>query len=421
MISEKLDILMKITDTRNCTLGQALSFDASYISRIRNGKRGIPKHMPFLEPAASYFSKKIKTDHQKKLISEIVCNGKPIPESTKELENILLLWLSENNPVNRDTNSMELLIHELSSFNQTSPQVAVQDSDNIFTNDDSKLKTPSYFFGNSGKREAVEYFLKKLCADNKPHKLLLFSDEDMTWLYEDPVFTQKWAAYLIKLLSTGSHIKIIHTINRSNNELMEAIQKWLPLYKTGYIESYYYPRLRDGVYHRTLFIASDNFAITSNSIGKLTNEMPNTFTDDLSVLKGLKKEFYNLLSLCVPLMKIHKRSTKGIIPLLLKRYENTDSYVYILNSGHNTEDEKLFKEIDDFAEKHPDTTLLNNATKELPENISLIASNNSGVLIISDKLIFDTIEPGFTTAFLKYISRLQTEGGKIICKTIPEK
>ena len=35
MTSEKLDILMKITDTKNSALGRALSFDPSYIGRIR--------------------------------------------------------------------------------------------------------------------------------------------------------------------------------------------------------------------------------------------------------------------------------------------------------------------------------------------------------------------------------------------------
>ena len=55
MTSEKLDILMKITDTKNSALGRALSFDPSYIGRIRTGKRGIPKHMPFIEPAAAFF------------------------------------------------------------------------------------------------------------------------------------------------------------------------------------------------------------------------------------------------------------------------------------------------------------------------------------------------------------------------------
>ena len=60
MTSEKLDILMKITDTRNSALAKALSFDPSYIGRIRTGKRGIPKHMPFVEPAAAFFQKILK-------------------------------------------------------------------------------------------------------------------------------------------------------------------------------------------------------------------------------------------------------------------------------------------------------------------------------------------------------------------------
>ena len=48
-IFEKIDFLMKITGTQNAALGKALSYDASYISRIRNGKRGLPLQQPFID------------------------------------------------------------------------------------------------------------------------------------------------------------------------------------------------------------------------------------------------------------------------------------------------------------------------------------------------------------------------------------
>ncbi len=409
MNSEKLDMLMKITDTKNSTLGRALSFDPSYIGRIRTGKRGIPKHLPFIEPAAAFFSKNIKTDYQKKLVSEIVCGGKQIPEDKNELEKLICLWLSDDNNHKTNSNSMTLLLHKLSSATPAIAASNVSDADQMYASYVDSSETPYYFFGNSGKREAAEIFLNRLCADNKPHTLLLFSDEDMTWLYEESAFTKRWATSLIKLLSTGSHIKIVHTINRNLNDLMEAIQKWLPLYMAGDIEPYYYPRIRDGVFHRTLFIAEDNFAITSNSIGSSTKGMPNFFIEEKTVLKGLEKEFYNFLSLCVPLMKIHKRSTKGIIPLLIKRFKKSQSEIYFISaSSADVEKEKdnSLNDLINFTEKNTNVIKLTDKERKVPENITILTGINSGVVVITDKLIFDTTQPDFTITFLEYLLNL---------------
>ena len=42
MLAEKLDYIMKLTNTKNSDLAKALDFDPSYVSRMRSGKRGIP-------------------------------------------------------------------------------------------------------------------------------------------------------------------------------------------------------------------------------------------------------------------------------------------------------------------------------------------------------------------------------------------
>lgn len=410
MTSEKLDILMKITDTKNSTLAKALSFDPSYIGRIRTGKRGIPKHMPFVEPAATFFARNIKTDYQKKLLSEIVCNGKILPEDKNELEKLLTAWLKEDGSNKPDSSSIDLLLHELSNANLTDITTATYEANFDKALYNYEEKTPSYYMGNPGKRQLTEQFLSRLCSDNKPHNLLLFSDEDMTWLYEDPVFGKKWAAFLLTLLKNGSHIKIIHTINRNLNDLMEAIQKWLPLYMAGDIEPYYYPRLRDGIYHRTLFIAKDMFAITSNSIGSETNGMPNIFIEDTSALKGLEKEFNNFLSLCVPLMKIHKKTNKSAVINSIERFKNLQNEFYFIEAQVKISDNKKKNSgISDVLSQfndHENVILINSEDKRIPENISILAGINTGVLVITDKLIFDTCEPNFTMTFIEYLAKL---------------
>ena len=63
-VSGKIDFLMRVTGTSNAQLARALSFDASYISRIRSGKRGLPPELPFIEPAAAFFARNVCEGYQ---------------------------------------------------------------------------------------------------------------------------------------------------------------------------------------------------------------------------------------------------------------------------------------------------------------------------------------------------------------------
>lgn len=105
-----------------------------------------------------------------------------------------------------------------------------------------------------------------ILQENTSQTLFLFSDENMEWLYEDAAFAARWAESFKKVIEKGNRVKIIHTVARDINEMLEAVTKWIPIYMTGAVEPYYYPRLRDGLFQRTLFIAPDTGAVVSSSV-----------------------------------------------------------------------------------------------------------------------------------------------------------
>ena len=169
---------------------------------------------------------------------------------------------------------------------------------------DLNLPTVSFYYGNDGKRQAVELFLMDVCACDPVPPLLLYSSEEFDWLYEDPAFSRRWAALLIQYISRGGTIKMIHTINRNSSEMLIALQKWVPLYMSGAITPYYYPKLRDRVSRRTLFIAQGHAAITANSIRQNTDGALNALICDKAAVQALELEFSHYLALCRPLMNI---------------------------------------------------------------------------------------------------------------------
>ena len=63
-VGRKIDFLMNVTNMHNAQLARALNFDASYVSRIRAGKRGLPAKLPFIEPAAEFFARNVREGYQ---------------------------------------------------------------------------------------------------------------------------------------------------------------------------------------------------------------------------------------------------------------------------------------------------------------------------------------------------------------------
>ncbi len=300
-IAEKIDFLMTLTGTRNSELGRALHFDASYISRIRSGKRGLPKGQPFLEPAGIFFARAIREDYQKEAAEKAMELTSPWPMEEKEAARILRSWLFDKTPASKQQtpigNALDALMQSFA---------AESGSRSRYIPDEGISAPMQLFFGNKGKRDAVITFLEELAKTQKAHTLLLFSDEDMVWLYEDVTFLRTWMTLMQQLIRTGSRIRIIHSIGRSAGDMWEAVRNWMPLYATGAVEPWYCPRLRDGIFKRTEFIAQGHSAVFGSSVPGQTGNLINALIRSPEAADTMQREFEAFLALCKPLMEVFR-------------------------------------------------------------------------------------------------------------------
>ncbi len=312
-IYEKIDFLMKITGSKNSALGKAVSFDPSYISKIRAGSRSVPKDPKFTKSVSAFFAKNIKDEYQLETVSRLVLPNGTLPADKKELTESIYRFLAANGDTKGNDDQVYRLLTDMTNiFSPVSPVPDISEFKAVeaMPQDEGSIVPISVFYGNQGKREGVKKFLSYLIAQKKPFTLHLYSDEDMTWLYERPDFAKEWAMMLIQLVKTGSRIQIIHTISRDLSELMEAIRKWLPIYATGAIEPYFCPKLRDGIYSRSLFIAKGIEALISTSVDDKTDGMANFLIRKDEVVDALELEYQNYFSLCKPLMQMYSAANK---------------------------------------------------------------------------------------------------------------
>ena len=310
--NEKLDFLMNIFKTKNSDLAKELSFDTSYISRLRTGKRNFPNNEKLVADIALYFARNMSEDYQKNIISDIIFKNKEKGENGAETAEAIRKWLKDDS-IENDFRT---------------------DKNNIFDDDKSiKPSENNFYYGDSGKRSAVLKFLEEIC--NLPHMpmLLLFSNEEFNWLFEEMSFSKKWEKLLKTFIFKGGKIKIIHNIDRGSGDMRMALHKWLPIYMTGAVEPFYYPKVMDRIYRRTLFIAEGHSALISNSVDKATENMLNMLIYDVEAVKALEEEFYNFYKLCKPLIYFYDLRNKKELTNVLDSFEKSGAKTYLALSS----------------------------------------------------------------------------------------
>lgn len=324
--AEKLDYLMTLTKTSNSALAQWSNIDPSYISRLRRGDRTPASNESYTMAMAMYFSKNCSQDFQWNAIVEMM----GVPDSAKSItdkesrKDLIYSWLNEEKPAKGS-----MVRGFLDSMAISQPlnisSVTVSRDETI----GPVLENAKIAFGNQGMRESARIFLEKVIQSGRKHTLLLFSDQDTSWITEEPGFMKEWAQLIIKAIMTGNRIRIIHTVSRNIDEMMTAIRAWVPLYMTGAIEPFYYPKIRDGLFKRTLYVAPGTAAVSSAVMGsELSDTTLFIVTDPVSVA-GFEREFTRYLNMCKPLMKIYRKSDTSDFTSDILDFEGSSSNVRV--------------------------------------------------------------------------------------------
>lgn len=311
---EKLDFLMNITKTTNSALAHSILLDASYISRLRSGKRLLPKNDDIIRRMGDYLARNCTESYQQKAITDAFKSDN-IAFIDKNLPQAITRWLLHKNEGGSE--KAGIFLENLSELTSKPITIKFPETDKlIFPNDDI-----SVYYGIQGKRQAVLYFLSEIASREKPQTLLLFSDEETSWMTSDPAFSKKFEILMIRVLAKGNKIKIIHTTSRDLDEMLNAISQWMPLYMTGSIEPFFYPKKRDGIFKRTLFIAPDTAAIVSNSVGNMTGHAANILVRTPDAIASFTEEFMQYLHMCKPLMRILTGRDKEAYFAILSEFE----------------------------------------------------------------------------------------------------
>jgi len=176
------------------------------------------------------------------------------------------------------------------------------------------VRTYEVFEGRDGMRQATLQLMTHVLKSEEPLELFLTSEDDMTWMLENPEYTRQWGYLMRQMLHQGHRVTIIHAVNRKQGEILNALAQWTPLHMEGSIRSYYHPAQADRDVRRTLFIVRNHLAVTGYHTPNQGHEDLTFVYSDPQTVAHYTRIFNTWLSGCRPLFSVY--SQRNIRPFL---------------------------------------------------------------------------------------------------------
>ncbi|MGN0968481.1 MAG: hypothetical protein ACI4O3_04350 [Oscillospiraceae bacterium] len=293
--AEKLKFLMHITQTSNKELAAALSVDRSFISLMRTGRRGLPKSPELVRQMTVFFAKRTTADFQLHALSEML--GQVAVRSAMPAEALaayLEKWLLGS------TSIVEEIAEGIKAVPAKLPEAPAKCPAPVPENQ------ATFFYGEEGRREAMRQIMQMLRDIETPASILMVLDDNLEWLLSDYRLSRQIQADLMELTERGfTFYQILPPMNYINR-YTESLKFWLPMYATGKMKVYYYPRLRGNLYRHSIITVPDHYVQYSCAIAPGSTSDVTMFSTDPRLVSAFVMQFQEHMSLCRPALNVYR-------------------------------------------------------------------------------------------------------------------
>ena len=291
--------LNKLIETFNINargLAKALNFDASYLSRIRNGERIPSNKEAFVSSLAAFVLKKYEIQSYKDSYY-LLFNEKEKITLSKIRE-----WIITNKK--EEVSDVDNFLSTLDEFNLNDYIKAIKfDELKVPNIPFYKARCKTYYGVEEMKKGELEFFKATVLSKSK-EDIFMCSDMPMEDMAEDKEFGKKWMFAIAMCLKKGLHLNIIHNLDRPFNEMMLGLESWIPIYMTGQVSPYYLKEVKNSVYHHFNYV-SGVVALTGECIKGYHDKGKYYLTNNSRELEYYREKSNLLLKKANPLMDIY--------------------------------------------------------------------------------------------------------------------
>lgn len=321
--ADKLNSLFELSHAEGKELAAAMNITPPQISKMRRGGRGLPKNPEAAQVLALFFARRLGSDYQRDALSKAMRVAQIRSVDREEaLAEILLDWLSDRQDPDDDAaRRADDFLRQFGAMASQPGGGEPEDPRRALAGGKGSFMA---YYGDDGKRLAVEGFLSYVASRRQPCTIDMLSDEPLDWLFTDPDFSRRFQKSLLSLTGRGCSLRRIAAPILDMDQAFQSLNRWLPLYLTGKATSYYFKRMRDNLNRLTLFAVPGMAVLFSFSVGNSPRRDGVTFfTTDERTVACLAAEFDNYLALCEPIMNVYTAGESSIrMHACMMNYEN---------------------------------------------------------------------------------------------------
>ena len=284
-------------------LSRALNYDASYISRIRNGQRKPADPQEFATKITDFVTHKYQDVSQKSQIAALIGCDADAFKDPDIYRTSLFHWLT--NQTQPSKNYMADFLKKLEQFDLNEYIRAIHFDEMKVPTAPFQFPTSRSYYGLKEMMDSELAFLKATVLSKSVEPVAMYSDMPMGEMAKDPEFPKKWMFGMAMMLKKGLHLNQIHNLDRSFEDMMLGLESWIPMYMTGQISPYYLKGSPGNIFSHFL-----KFSALLRSSGEAIcgyhSEGRYYLTKNKEEVAHYRKRADRLLSKASPLMKIYR-------------------------------------------------------------------------------------------------------------------
>ena len=340
-LSKNFNSIVSALDINIADLARFIGYDASFLSRIRNGNRKPAKPQDFIESVCNFVVTKYSSSDNKNTIAILLsCDPNELNNNADyllKLSNWFATNISSNNKYISD------FLNNLDTFDLNQYIKAIHfDELKIPFVPFYKTSSRNYYGIEEMKKGELDFF-KATVLSKSSDPVFMCSDMPMEDMAKDIDFGKKWMFAIAMTLKKGLHLNIIHNLDRPFNEMMLGLESWIPIYMTGQVSPFYLKGTPNSIYCHLNYV-SGNVALNGECITDYHATGKYYLTTTKSEVAYYKEKAKNLLNKSQSLMEIYRIENKNDFKTFLSSFSKSSSnFRRILSSLpiHTISDELL--------------------------------------------------------------------------------
>ncbi len=300
---ENTSQLLDVLGVSNASLARALPFDASFLSRVRNGKSRPTDAETYVGGALRYIANHCDSPDERRVVAALIGSDAAQLEDARAYLAAMRAWVGVVHA--GQTDPTEVFLSTLDAFNLDDYLREVHFDEMKLPPTLPQVPTAKTYQGLAELRQGELDFFRSLVTSRNASTLFMCGDMPMEDMAEDAEFAKKWMIGVAATLKRGVHLSMIHNVDRPYREMMLGLEGWIPLYMTGLVSPYYLPGRRDEHYMHVLY-SSESVVLMGEGITGHHDQARYYVSRRKDDIAYGKSRAGQLLSQARPLMEIYR-------------------------------------------------------------------------------------------------------------------